>query len=67
MKKRKRGGRRPGSGRPPLDPAGAGRKHSVYLPPTESELLAALGKGSVSAGVRELVKRHQQSVSAQPT
>ncbi len=54
-KRTQHGGRRPGAGRPPDDQSGRKIRVVMYLTPAELDRLKALGKGSVAAGVRELL------------
>lgn len=52
----KRGGKRPGAGRPPIGDL-PGKRINVYLEPHEIAILKKLGKGSVTAGIKKLIER----------
>jgi hypothetical protein len=49
----KRGGARPGAGRP----VSGNADYKVRLPPSVAELLKALGDGSLSAGILKLTDK----------
>jgi hypothetical protein len=64
MPKRKRGGRRPGAGRPLADPAGRKERLAVYYTPTEILHLQWLGGGDARAGLRRLLTDSVQARAA---
>ena len=59
----KRGGARPGAGRPTGDGATGLRRVSVLLDPATIDAATAAGDGNVSLGLRRMAQRHPSAAA----